>query len=134
MGLNVFAGITNVNIAFLSNMINAAGGEDFSNKEFMNATSTMLNSTRNVLPGAIVGGAIGTIFAPGVGTIFGAGIGSIFTSSKSNNKVAKKIKAMMTKLEVLGDITEQGSEKGFFDKVGIYSLVQKLNIFLKVVL
>jgi hypothetical protein len=132
MGLNVFASITNLNIAHLSNRIHAAGREDFTNKEVNQAMSVVLGSTTNLLPGAIGGAILGTIIAPGFGTIFGAGVGSIFTLPKNMSKGGKKLRNLMNKFEVLGDVTDSSlseNENKLFSAEWLYSLQKNSEYF-----
>lgn len=132
MGLNVFAAITNLNIAFIGNKIHAAGGEEFDNKTLMQALSVILNSTGNVIPATLAGGVLGTLVAPGFGTIAGMGLGTLFTPKSNITDTGKKVNSLMNKLEVLGDVTETNvdqDEKKFFDNVGLFELQRKSEYF-----
>ncbi len=106
MGWGVGGATANLFSAFFGNSIEAAGGEYFNNQDLKKGMSIMLNSTKNIAPGAIVGGAIGSIIAPGFGTFFGAGLGSIFSMNNVKNEEGKKISNLMKKFKTLGNIID----------------------------
>lgn len=137
MGWNSLSAIANLNFAWISNYIHAAGEEDFTRKEFRQATIKMLNTTKNILPGIGIGATIGTFVAPGFGTLVGAGLGGLLTGDKSNNNEAKKINNLMKAFNALGDIIDvndfkkdySSGERNWYDRFAPFELQRKSEYF-----
>ena len=127
MGYNIAGSFANLFSAGIGNGIEAAGGENFNNKDVTKAFGIMLNSSVNLIPGATIGGILGTLIAPGFGTVLGLGLGSIFNSGNFTG-TGKKINSLMNRFKILGNIIDSKSYEKDFIK-GDKKWYQKLSPF-----
>lgn len=86
MGWNLFAPANNTVFAFVSNMIHAAGGEDFNYPQFLKAQSIMLNS-----------------------------VGKSISLDSYTSKTANKINKLMEDWNVVGEIDQAGYKSTAFE-------------------
>lgn len=129
MGYNISGAFANLFSAGIGNAIEAAGGENFTTAEFGKAFTIMLNSSKNLIPGAITGGILGSLVLPGFGTVLGIGLGTLINTG-SNKGVGKKINSLMTRFKILGNIIDTKSyekdfvtgERKWYNKLAPYQL------------
>ena len=86
MGWNLFAPVNNTVFAFVSNMIHAAGGEDFDYPQFLKAQRIMLNS-----------------------------VGKSISLDSYTSKTANKINKLMEDWNVVGEIDQAGYKSTAFE-------------------
>lgn len=136
MGFNVGSAIGNFMFAFTANRTHAAGGEDFNLDDFGKAFKSLSNNTLNILPGAIIGGALGTAVLGPVGTLIGSGIGGLFNFRTSKGE-AKRTSVQMKYFRAMGDIIDVNDfekdyyteEKKFYDTLSPYELQRRSEFF-----
>lgn len=129
MGYNISGAFANLFSAGIGNAIEAAGGENFTTAEFGKAFTIMLNSSKNLIPGAVTGGILGSLLMPGFGTVLGIGLGTLINTG-SNKGVGKKINSLMTRFKILGNIIDTKSyekdfvtgERKWYNKLAPYQL------------
>lgn len=90
MAWNIFAPANNTTFSFVSNLIHASGGEDFNLPEFFRAKTRMLNS-----------------------------IGKSLTLDTIESKTAKKIKNLIEKFNVIGEVNQLAYQETTLNSMSI---------------